>query len=159
MTTRDITRIKRELKAVENQLSRLLGQQHQPDPLSEHFYLGMVGGSGKPVRALNKRREQALDRTIDRATEIVRLTRRRDDLRARIKGIENRPVHEAIEAEATRRIEAAVREAGVGCTVQSPFGPVRVVRINARSATIETASGYREALPWERVGVVEDAAS
>lgn len=155
---KDLPTLQRELATVEARLARLNAQQHQPDEISKHFHLGLVGGSGKGVHALNKRREQALDRTIDRAVEIVRLTRQRDDLRDQIKAQQNRPVHEAIEAEATRRIEAAVRAAGVGCTVQSPFGPVRVVRINRKSATIETSSGYREAIPWERVGVVVEGA-
>lgn len=159
MTARDIPQLQHELQAVENKLSRLLNQQHQPDPVSEHFHLGRVGGSGRNVKALNKRREQALDRTIDRATEIVQLTQRRDDLRDRIRAEQNRPAREAAETEATNRIEAAVRAAGVGCTVESPYGPVRVVRINRKSATIETASGYREALPWERVGVVVEVPS
>lgn len=155
----DIAHLQRELADVERRLARLIEQQERPDEITRYFHLGRVGGSGRNVRALNKRREQALDRDIDTAVTVVKLTELRDSLRARIEAYETRPMREAAEAEASRRIEAAVREAGVGCTVQSPYGPVRVVRINAKSATIQTASGYREALPWARVGVVVEAAS
>lgn len=63
---------------------------------------------------------------------------------------------EQAKAEATRRIEQAIRSAGPGCVIETGlYGPVRVVRINQRTVTIETSSGHRERIPYDRIVGVE----
>lgn len=48
------------------------------------FHLGRVGGSGKPVKRLNQRREKILDRTIERSKELVPLYQQRQRLQSLI---------------------------------------------------------------------------
>lgn len=64
--------------------------KHYPsDRVSEYFHLGTVGGSGKPVKALNRQRDIDLDRRIDDAKEIVRLQGVIADLERRIRKAQN----------------------------------------------------------------------
>ncbi len=53
------------------------------------FHLGMVGGSGRNTARLNKRRENELDKTIDRAKLLCELYKKRDSLKYRIEYIES----------------------------------------------------------------------
>jgi hypothetical protein len=91
----DLTRLREELADVEAKIARLEGRrsgdERYVDDVARAFHLGRVGGSGKQVRALNRRRSRALDATIDRAVAIVPLYKQRDRLQAAISRIESRP--------------------------------------------------------------------
>lgn len=91
----DLTRLREELADIEAKIARLegrrTGDERYLDDVARAFHLGRVGGSGKRVRALNRRRSRALDATIDRAVAIVPLYKQRDRLQAAISHIENRP--------------------------------------------------------------------
>lgn len=60
-----VARLQEQLKYIQERLDRLLPQHD--DGLSTHFHLGMVGGSGRNVRRLNRRRGRALERHITRS--------------------------------------------------------------------------------------------
>jgi len=78
-------------EALAARLARVEAVQHRPDPIAAHFHLGRVGGSGRNVAGLNRKRSADLDRTIDRALEIGRMKERLASLNARIRAIENAP--------------------------------------------------------------------
>lgn len=80
-----------ELKEVEKKIEQLERAQNggYTAQVAKSFHLGMVGGSGRNVRGLNKRRGQELDRTIDRAVILCELYKKRNGLKARIEYIES----------------------------------------------------------------------
>jgi hypothetical protein len=61
------------LDAAKRKYERLMNKTYPSDSTSEHFYLGLVGGSGKPVQKLNRQRARDLDHVIDNAKEMIRL--------------------------------------------------------------------------------------
>lgn len=158
-----VEQYRKRLAAVEAEIVRLEASMPKPDPVAEYAHLGRIGsGSGQRsarlLRRINARRERALERTIDIAAKLTRLYAERDHLRAVIAAEEARPAREAAEAERVARIEAALRAAGPGVeVVDDAFGVVRVVRINRRTVTIETPSGYREAREFRRILAVRNA--
>ncbi len=100
----DLTRLRQELAAVQEKIARLedqcTGDERYLDDVSRSFPLGRVGGSGKAVRSLNRRRAHALDATIDRAVAIVPLYKQRDRLEAAIAQIElGRPTGKSADTE------------------------------------------------------------
>lgn len=153
--TNELNRLEKQLTELDNRIERLRANI-KPDPTSEHFVGGRVGGSGNPARLarLNRQRERQVDRHIDTSVELTRLIRERKHMQERINAINARPTRVLARNEYARRAEAAVRDAGVGCKVESMFGVVEVVRINPKSATVKTKSGNRERLPWTLVGKV-----
>ena len=56
---------------LQRRIDRLLSRCD--DGLTQHFHLGMVGGSGRPVQRLNRRREKALDSLITRSAKAAPL--------------------------------------------------------------------------------------
>lgn len=90
-----LSQLRQELAAVEEKIARLegrrTGDERYLEEVSRSFPLGRVGGSGKAVRSLNRRRTRALDATIDRAVAIVPLYKQRERLQATIARIEARP--------------------------------------------------------------------
>jgi len=78
-----IDRLRRKLDSATNKLNRLEQKRYPGDEMVEHFHMGLVGGSGKPSRELNKRKAAALDHIIDDAKEKIRL-------RAMIGGLERK---------------------------------------------------------------------
>jgi hypothetical protein len=77
--------LQKRLDSAKTKYERLIKKTYPSDRVSEHFHLGTVGGSGKPVKKLNRQRERDLDRTIDDAKEVVRLSGVIADLERRIK--------------------------------------------------------------------------
>jgi hypothetical protein len=73
------------------QIERLTAKQFggYSAEVAKHFHLGMVGGSGKAVRGYNRRRERSLDATVSRATTIVHLQRRLNEVSGELRAIEN----------------------------------------------------------------------
>ena len=145
----EVESLRVELADVEDRIARLEAKRPD-DGLGDSFHLGRVGGSGKAVRALDRKRARDLDRTIDLAGELVPLYRERDRLQRKIED------HESGKVEAKRNAKEAraerVRNAKVGDRVlDSAFGMVKVARVNRKSLTIETASGYREARPFSLI--------
>ena len=90
-----LSQLRQELAAVEEKIARLegrrTGDERYLEEVSRSFPLGRVGGSGKPVRSLNRRRARALDATIDRAVAIVPLYKQRERLQTAIARVEARP--------------------------------------------------------------------
>ncbi len=118
--------------------------------------LGMVG-SGRHTRALNEQKIAALDRTIKTANKLAPLYREHTRLLEQIEDVwsgrnQRRRRRKAAEEEWLRQAQVRVQSANKGDYMQdSAFGVVRVVRRNQKSLTIETASGYREARPFNRI--------
>lgn len=146
------------LRQVEEEIRRLEGEAARPvHPALEGAPLGRIGsGSGRraarTLQRLNRLREAALERTVHLATRLTALYRERDHLRAALAAERARLQREAAEAERVASIEAALREAGPGVwVVDDAYGACKVVRVNRRTVTIETPSGYREAREFRRI--------
>lgn len=86
---RTLTELNAELSVVNAKIKRLTPSDDYFNRLSSSFHLGMVGGSGRNVRSLNRRRERSLDKTIDNAVILTGLYRERDLLENKIKDIED----------------------------------------------------------------------
>lgn len=141
--------LKDTLARVEAQIAKLERQQRDPylDRLAEHFHLGIVGGSGRRMGSLNQRRAASLDKAIEIARELEPLYRERRTLQRRIAHIESGK--RDLEQRAAQEIERRLRESKPGDQVMdSDFGLVTVIRVNRKTVTIETGSGYREARPY-----------
>lgn len=147
------------LLSVEAKIERIEARQPAPDPLGDSFHLGRVGGSGNPrtLAKLNRQRARSLDRTIDAAVELGPLYRERERLARLIEDEESGRAERKRQAKADRA--ARVRAAKVGDTViDSAFGEAKVIRVNRKSLTIQTPSGYREARAFSLIlDVVKEA--
>jgi hypothetical protein len=86
-----LRKLKSKKAEIEAKLDKLNKAQNGGESarVAEHFHLGMVGGSGRAVRALNKKKERELDTTIDRAKEIRRLHEDIDTVNLKIRRIES----------------------------------------------------------------------
>lgn len=148
MLNNDLTTLHSRLDDVNARIERLEARIPS-DPVGDSFHLGRVGGSGdrRTLARLNRLRATALDRILDTAIELEPLYRERDRLRRQIEDVESGRAERRARARAER--EERVRGARVGDVVlDSAFGEVRVVRVNRKTLTIETPSGYREARPY-----------
>lgn len=156
--THRLNELKDRLLDIEARIERLQDRTPAPDPLGDTFHLGRVGGSGnsRTLARLNQQRARALDKTIDAAVEAGPLYRERNRLVRLIAEEESGRAGKRRQA----KVSAAERvlAAKVGDTVlDSSFGRVKVVRVNRKSLTIETPSGYREARAFSLINdVVED---
>lgn len=81
--------LEEKLKSVNAKIQKLEGIKYYTDQVAASFPMGMVGGSGRHVHSLNKRRERDLDKTIDNAVVLVRLYKVRDSLQREINDIKN----------------------------------------------------------------------
>lgn len=89
--------------------------------------------------------QKRFDRSIDRATKLTDLYRERDHLRSVIRGAERATRY----AEARRSIEERLRSCKPGDKLlDAIYGVVTVVRVNRKTITIRTESGYQEARPF-----------
>lgn len=77
-----------ELIVVQAAIKRLENTKDITDRVSASFHLGMVGGSGRNTQKLNKKREAALDKTIERAKILTKLYGQERALQFQIKDIE-----------------------------------------------------------------------
>ena len=135
----------RTREQIEKRLAQLNAQQAQGREMIEHFPLGWVGTGGKAVQALNQRKLQGLDQTIDRANEIVALERELEHLIAREQASERQAKREAKEAAHLQVIEEKLKKARPGDEVVLCFGSRAVIkRINKKS--ISTLGGARYAI-------------
>jgi hypothetical protein len=149
----EIEKMKDQLEAVNAKLAKLNGgSDAHLDQVQKYFHLGMVGGSGNKqnLSRLNARRERSIDKYIEQAKAHTTLTKERDDLLKRINYIESGRKERAENFKSL--MQERVRNAKVGDTViDSSFGEVKVARVNQKTLTIETASGYREARPYSLI--------
>lgn len=148
----ELSEMKSRLAIVEGKLSRLDGVDSHLDQVQKYFHLGMVGGSGNRhnITRLNSRRERSIDKSIEQAKVYMALARERDDLRKRIEYIESGRKDRADNFKKIMRDR--IRNAKVGDTViDSAFGEVKVARVNQKTLTIETESGYREARSFDLI--------
>ena len=84
--------LQQQLSVVQNRIKRLEGVQDITNRLATSFHLGMVGGSGRNTRKLNKKKEAALDKTIDRAKLLTQLYEQERSMQYQIKDLqENGP--------------------------------------------------------------------
>jgi hypothetical protein len=152
----DLTRLKKQLQEVRATIARAVPRDPYVDEVGQMFHLGMVG-SGRHTRALNERKMAALDRTIETANKLAPIYRESARILEQIEDVwsgrnQRRRKRKAAEEEWLRQAQVRVQSANKGDYVQdSAFGVVRVVRRNQKSLTIETASGYREARPFNRI--------
>jgi len=159
---RELEALHRQLLSIEQSIARLEVCDPILDELSRHFHLGMVGGSGRGTAALNARRERSLDKSIATGKKLVPLYQEHARLIARIADItsgrrQQERARETRREQARRAMQERIRSAEPGTSViDSAFGPVRVVRRNRKSLTIETESGYREARPFDLILSVVD---
>lgn len=75
------------LRRARGPLERLEAEIQKPDEtaaVAEHFHLGMVGGSGRAVKSLNKKRERALDRAIKLRNDLKAARSRVSNLESRV---------------------------------------------------------------------------
>jgi len=134
-----------ELKETENKIESLERQQNggYTAQVAKSFHLGMVGGSGRNVRALNKRRGQELDRTIDRAVILCELYKKRDGLKSRIEYIESGKRDTDLKKKEDRNNLMAEwwKSLKVGDDIAIRKEPVLITKKNAKSC--ETGTGCK----------------
>lgn len=87
----DLPRLREKAERLGAKVERLERAISAPDPITDHFHLGRVGGSGRNVKALNKRRERDLERTISQAVEARKLRERRARVLGQIAAVEEYP--------------------------------------------------------------------
>lgn len=134
-----------DLKDIENKIEGLERQQNggYTSEVAKYFHLGMVGGSGKNVRGLNKRRGQELDRTIDRAVILCDLYKKRDGLKASIDYIESGKRDADLKKKEDNNYIMAEwwKSLKVGDDIAIRKEPVLITKKNAKSC--ETGSGCK----------------
>lgn len=81
--------LKAQLIEVNNRITKLQPNDSYFESLSRSFHLGMVGGSGRNTRKLNKRREASINKSLDNAKALCELYTKRDNLTKRIEDIES----------------------------------------------------------------------
>lgn len=84
-----IEELKLELADVNRKIDRLQPNDSYLDAVHRSFPLGMVGGSGRNVRSLNKRRAASMDRSIERSKVLAPLYEKQGNLTRRINDIES----------------------------------------------------------------------
>lgn len=82
-----LEQLRQELATTEARILKVTPRDSHIDNLP--FHLGRVGGSGRNVYRLNKRRERYLDRSIQAARILTALYEKRDNLKRRIADIES----------------------------------------------------------------------
>ena len=110
--------------------------------VAKSFHLGMVGGSGRNVASLNRRRGAELDRTIERAKQLTDLYKQRNAIETKIKDI-NENGEEKRQAQREEKYKALAEwwkalKVGDDICIR-PDCPVLITKKNKKSA--ETESG------------------
>lgn len=78
----------KQLAEVQSKIKKLANVRDVTDMVAASFHLGMVGGSGKNTRKLNRKKEASLDKTIERAKALTSLYDRERALEYQIKDIQ-----------------------------------------------------------------------
>lgn len=137
-TSEKLQSAKTELESVLARISRLEAIRHPSDEIVKYFHLGMVGGSGKNTAKLNRRKEAAMDWSMQVAKDLVELYNQRDKLARLIQDIESGEYQRR--ADLKEKIIAAKvsywRNLKAGDSVDLGGNyPVIVVKKNAKSFT------------------------
>lgn len=113
--------------------------------VAKSFHLGMVGGSGRNMHSLNKRRGAELDKTIDRAVILTKLYRERDELTRKIEYIESGKRDEDIKKRQDKNVLLAeywkALKAGDTLNVGNSNGNPTILKKSIKSVT--TTSGTK----------------
>jgi hypothetical protein len=151
---------KQTLEQIKAKIAKLEAQQSKRDDVSNTFYLGMVGGSGKPVKRLNEKKLVELDHVIDRANELVELYKRRDHLIAQEQAPQQRAKYEAYEEVKKQVITEQLRDAKPGDDIVLFTGSrVTIKRVNPKSITslLGTRYGISEIMRVVKKGEISNA--
>ena len=87
----EVTELKAKLIVINSRIEKLEREQNggYTSQMSRSFHLGMVGGSGRNVKSLNKKRERDLDKTIRIANILTPLYRQKSGIEKQIEDIES----------------------------------------------------------------------
>ena len=104
----DIQCLEQKLRSYQAKINAAQSATYASDDVVKHFPHGRVGGSGKPVRALNKRREQDIERFFRHRRTIDTLTPHIQSIESRIATIRSgeRARKEALAAQRKQEREA-----------------------------------------------------
>lgn len=138
-----------ELDRVNRQMKIALdkGEDKYLNEVGRHFHLGMVGGSGRNTRKLNKRRERALDRSLDAARTVTELHNRQQALERQLASLEEGRA-DAREAARLAVLELVKALKPGDPVMDSAYGECTVVRVNQKTLTIRSAAGTQEPRPF-----------
>lgn len=100
--------LRRQRDQLQHRIDRLLPRRD--DGLTQHFHLGMVGGSGRNVRRLNKRREQQLDALVTRSAKAAPLIQEKQRIEHEIASITSGQAAQQREADRQAQERQAQRE-------------------------------------------------
>src|SRR5690242_10947663 len=91
----DKAELERRLAEVQRKIDRqpLFDNQRE---LVDHFHLGMVGTGGKNAQKLNRRKLEAIDRSIDQAVALRVLYAERDSLQQQIDAFDEKIAQQKI---------------------------------------------------------------
>lgn len=148
----ELEKLKSRLVEIDDKLKKLNNSDPYLDQVSKYYHLGMIGGSGnrKNLNNLNKRRERSVDKSIEQAKLYNSLSIEKQDILRKIEYIESgkKERHENIK----QIMKEQVLAAQIGdIVIDSDYGEVTVIRVNKKTLTIETASGYKEARPFDLI--------
>jgi len=144
--------LKSKLEIIQKKLDKLNNSDSYLDQVKNAFHLGMVGGSGnrKNLNKLNQRRERSIDKSIEHAKQYIKLSNEKELIMKQIEFIESgrKERQETIKQIMREQVLAAQVD---DIVIDSSYGECRIVRVNMKSLTIETASGYKEARPFNLI--------
>lgn len=146
------------LAIVLQRIERLEAQQNggYTAQVAKYFHLGTVGGSGRNTARLNKRRENELDKTIDRAKILVQLYGERNALQFQIKDIKEGGPEKRAAAKESALVKLAeyFKNLKAGDFVDiGGNSPALITKKNAKS--IETGSGCK----WTAAEIIGEKAA
>lgn len=144
--------LKSKLEETQQKLDKLNETDSYLNEVSKHFHLGMVGGSGnrKNIDKLNQRRERSIDKSIEQAKVFTKLYEDKRFILKQIEYIESgrREKYENIK----QIMKDQVLNAQIGdIVIDSSYGEATVIRVNKKTLTIQTPSGYKEARPFDLI--------
>lgn len=133
----------RTREQLERRIAELKAGQAQGREITEHFPLGWVGTGGKPAQRLNQQKLQGLDRTIDRANEIVALERQLQHLIAREQARPRQAEREALAQAHNLTISEQLKSAKPGDEMVTYTGSqVTIKKVNKKSVTSLMGTRY-----------------
>lgn len=144
--------LKSKLAEVQQKLDKINNSDPYLDQVSKYFHLGMVGGSGnrENIDKLNQRKERSIDKSIENAKLFTKLFEEKKFLLNQIEFIESG--RKESRDNLKQIMKEQVLSAQVGdIVVDSSYGECKVTRVNKKTLTIETASGYKEARPFDLI--------
>lgn len=149
----ELERLQAQRDALTARLAKLTPHDAHLDAVAKLWRGAQVGGSGHRNAALDRRREALVEKGMANGKEIDRTLRDLERVRGQIDDLTSG------RAAARQRAAAAaaerVRGAKVGDEVlDSAYGRATVVRVNQKSLTIQTPSGYREARKFSLIADV-----